>query len=74
MYNIIKLKFTVIASCGANIVILSSKQYLIHRKIENNNSCEGMDLNSKSKKTQQQNQKQTTTTKKKPTKIQDILS
>lgn len=34
MYNIINLKFTVIASCGANIVILSSKQYLIHRRLK----------------------------------------
>lgn len=41
MYNVIKLKFTVIASCGAYIVTFSSKQYLIHGKTENNKSCEG---------------------------------
>lgn len=49
MYNI-QLKFTVIASCGATIVTVSPKQYLIHRKIENNNSCEGTELDSHSKK------------------------
>lgn len=73
MYNIIKLKFTVIASFGANTVILSSKQYLIHRKTEYDSSCDGTGLDSKSKKLNNNHQKKNPN-QPQTTKLQDILS